>query len=199
MESGIERMLGHKLLLGGPLMDQYLEHIGHAILKKLSQKHLTGYVLPLKVFIPNQIFLILMRLFVAYGCESQDVYPKVRKSLTRPKRKLRKVALNKPPTKSFIWMNSMQSCEKIFAPERFDGTNFLAKRVFARKLLPGQKKQQQVYNGKAVVVVTSSTPIKLEYIYKTGMLAVSFTIQRYSADGIAHDSKVQAEVNSADD
>ena len=66
-------------------------------------------------------------------------------------------------------------------------------------MLPGHKKQQHVYDGKAVVVVTSATPIKFEYIYKTGMLAVSFTVQRYSADGIAVDSKVQAEVNSADD
>ena len=115
-----------------------------------------------------------------------------------PKSKKRKI-LSKKPSKSFVWINSMDSCERIFAPERFDGTNFLAKRIFARKLLQGEKKQQQVYNGKAVVAVTSATPIRFEYIYKTGILAVSFTIQRYTADGVAIDSKVQADVNSADD
>ena len=69
MEPGIERAFGHQLFLSGPLIDQYLENIGHCIMRKLSQKHLTGYTTPFKEFMPPQIFNIMQRLFVVYGCD----------------------------------------------------------------------------------------------------------------------------------
>ena len=70
--------------------------------------------------------------------------------------------------------------------------------MFARKVVYGKKKQQLVNDGKAIVAVTSETSIKFVYEYKTGQLSVSFTIQRYNADGVAVDSTVQAQANSAE-
>jgi hypothetical protein len=78
MEAGIERGFGHHLVLVGPLVDQYLQNIGRMMYKKLLQKHLTGYTQTYREFIPKQIFQMMLRYFVAYGCEMNDVYPRNR-------------------------------------------------------------------------------------------------------------------------
>ena len=65
--------------------------------------------------------------------------------------------------KIYVSIENPSSCEKIFAAWRFDGTNYLAKRIFAEKLIPGTRKRQLAYDGQAMVVVTEQTPIRLEY------------------------------------
>ncbi|XP_066934430.1 uncharacterized protein [Clytia hemisphaerica] len=197
MDAGIERAFGHQLLLAGPLVDRYLQHIGQMIYKKLLQKHLTGYTQTYREFIPNEIFKIMLRYFAAYGCELHDVFPKRRQPTAQPKKKIRKANKNVPPSKSFIWITSKKVSRRLFAPERFDGTNYLAKRVFRRKKIQGRR-QKLVYDGKAIVAITSETPIKMVFEYKTSQIMIGFTIQRYNENGEAIDSTVQAQINSAE-
>ena len=189
MEAGVERAFGHELHLSGPLMDMYFERIGRCILKKLGQKHLTGATKPFKEFIPCPIFKNMVRLFSVYGCDVHHIYPKNKAGVKKKKK------INEEPKKTIIFMEKVSSYKKIFAPERFDGTNFLAKRMFAMKLKPGTRKRELVYDGKAVVAITTETPLRFDYDCKQSILSVMFVIQRYSADGIAVDSSVQAQVN----
>ena len=88
--------------------------------------------------------------------------------------------------------------EQLFASTRFDGTNYLAKRVFCRKPIPGKRKQKLVYDGKAIIAITSETPIKIVYEYKTSEIMLGFTIQRYNESDEAIDSTVQAQINRAE-
>ena len=91
MEFGIERAFGHFSLLTGPIIDQYFQNIGRGILSKLSIKHLTGYVLPLKEFAPRQIFSTTLRWFAAYRWDPHDVYLKRRRTSTQLNQKARKI------------------------------------------------------------------------------------------------------------
>ena len=84
------------------------------------------------------------------------------------------------------------SCDKVFAPWRFDGTNYLAKRILAIKLFPGARKRELACDGQAAVAVTEETLIRLEYDCKTNIVKVTFFIQRYTAEDFAVDSTVQA-------
>ena len=123
MEAGVEKAFGHELHLSGPLMDMYFERIGRCILKKLGQKHLTGATKPFKEFIPCPIFKNMVRLFSVYGCDVHHIYPKNKAGVKKKKK------INEEPKKTIIFMEKVSSYKKIFAPERFDGTNFLAKRI----------------------------------------------------------------------
>jgi hypothetical protein len=111
---------------------------------------------------------------------------------------MRKTNKNLPPKKSFFWVTKKSSSRKLFAPARFDGTNYLAKRVFCRKPIPGKRKQKLVYDGKAIIAITSETPIKIVYEYKTSEIMLGFTIQRYIESGEAIDSTVQDQINRAE-
>ena len=191
MDGPFEKMLGHQICLSGPLLDKYLERIGKCMYTKLGKKHLTGCIKPIKEFIPSEIFDLLLRMFAAYGCSIHNVYPK-KKSAKKAKRSRR---TREEPTKIYVWIVTPSSCEKIFAPWRFDGTNYLAKRIFARKLIPGTRKRELAYDGQATVAVTEETPICLVYDCKTNIVKLTFFIQRYTAEGFAVDSTVQAQVN----
>ena len=192
MDGPFEKMLGHQLCLSGPLLDKYLERIGKCMYKKLGKKHLTGCIHPIKEFIPSEIFDLLVRMFAAYGSTVHNVYPKKKRTAKKRKQSRRTI---QEPTKIYVWIEKPSSCDKIFAPWRFDGTNYLAKRVFAKKLIPGTRKRELAYDGQAVVAVTEETPIRLEYDCKTNIVKITFFIQRYTAEGFAVDSTVQALVN----
>ena len=190
MEGAVEKAFGHELHLSGPLIDIYLEQIGRSIMKKLGKKHLTGQIKPLKEFIPQPIFLNMVRLFAAYGCDVHHVYAKKKSKVGKKKSR----RLEENPKKIFIWVEKTSSAKKLFSPERFDSTNYLVKRMFARKILAATKKRELIYDGKAVVAITTETPICFEYDFKANILEVSFVIQQYNSDGVAVDSTVQAPV-----
>ena len=188
MDPAFEKANGHHLCLAGPLIDKYMERLGKCIFEKLGRKHLTGVVQPIKEFIPSEIFVHMLSMFSCYGCTEHATY----KKKTGAKRKKK---TTKELKKHFVWIENSLSSKKIFAPWRFDGTNYLVKRCFARKVVSGTNKRKLQYDGHAAVVVTEETPIRLEYEYKTNILKLSFTIQRYTSDGFAIDSTVQAKMN----
>ena len=192
MDGPFEKILGHQLCLSGPLLDKYLEQIGKCMYKKLRMEHLTGCINPVKKFIPSEIFDLLVRMFAEYGCTIHNVCPKKKKTAKKLKQSRRKT---QEQTNIYVSIEKPSSCDKIFAPWRFDGTNYLTKRMFAEKLIPGTTKTELAYDGQAVVVVTVQTPIRLEYDCKTNIAKITFFIQRYTAEGFAVDSTVQALVN----
>ena len=55
-----------------------------------------------------------------------------------------------------------------------------------------------MYHGKAIVAITSETPIKIVYEYRTSQVMNVFTVQRYNERGEGVDSTVQAQINKAD-
>ena len=183
MDPALKKATGHRLCLIGPLVDKYLERIGKIMYRRLARKHVTGEVQPVNEYIPVEIFNHMLSLFGGYGCSLNTTYFKTKKKQTNVLKK------------QYIWIESDSSANKLFAPWRFDGTNYLAKRHFIKKLVPGTKKQKYECDGYAKVAVCEETPIRLVYEYKTNILSVCFIIQRYTADGFAIDSSVQAQMN----
>ena len=121
MEGANQEINGYQLLLTlGPLMDKYLEKISQFMYERLKKKHLTGLVLGIKLFTPSETF---DNMYYAYDCTTHIIYNRAK----RP----RKQKKERKPKTYYIWMEKLESAEKIFVPWRFDGTNYLVWQNFA--------------------------------------------------------------------
>ena len=174
----IERVVGSRMYLAGPMIDKQLKLIGVGIMNKLSHCKRTGQ---LKVFSNNVFDNIMVSVeAICVGCGVRNI---LRKSGKRKR---------DPPSQLQFFIESQEVVEKIFAPNRFDGTYYLAKRFFVK----GKGKSDDVYSGMARVVVTRETPIEFVYKRTKEHLTVSCFIQRYTADDYCIDATVQQKTNS---
>jgi len=171
LDGNLEKIVGSHILLSGPLVDQFLQQIGLAMLEKLRRSHLTGLVPPIVIFMPLQIYNFFSSLCVGYGGE-----------------------IKVTSKRTVIILENMSKVKQIFHPKRFDGTFFLSKRKFEKKINENQV-QKMVYAGCAKVVVSEYTPIKIDYSQTSQKLTVSFFIQRYDSNDFAIDKSLQALMN----
>ena len=112
---------------------------------------------------------------VAYGCDFKN----------RGK--------GKKSDKVVIFFEKKSSLEKVFNQVRFDGSNLLRKRFFAKVVSAESKKKS---TGCAEVVVSVNTPMRFDYVYSTSKLSVTFYIHRYDKNEFAVDASLQRMVNS---
>jgi hypothetical protein len=97
--------------------------------------------------------------------------------------------------KLLLFVDKIETANKLFDPTRFDGTNFLVKRTFRKTVNELTKKKQVTYHGSAEVVISKYTPIHFEYAHDTQYLRINFYIQRYTLNNFAVDSSLQALMN----
>ena len=98
-----------------------------------------------------------------------------------------------PPSQVQFFIDSQDVADKVFSPNRFDGTYYLAKRFFVKG-----KGKEDIYSGMARVVVSPNTPIEFSYSRSKELLTVSCFIQRYTANEHCVDSSLQLLTNSGD-
>lgn len=67
LDGQLESSLGNRLLLAGPITDDFLKEIGLRIQAKLSRGKLTGLLPQVKIFIPPSILSKVLALCVGYG------------------------------------------------------------------------------------------------------------------------------------
>ena len=181
LDGQLESSLGNRLLLAGPITDDFLKEIGLKIQAKLSRGKLTGLLPQVKIFIPPSILSKVVALCVGYGGDMNHEF--------RGKGKRRKA------TKATVTLSGSRSAQLIFHPVRFDGSNFMRKRFFRTSVDPLTKKRKKAYNGSAEVVISERTPLTLEYEYRTSQLSVSFYVQRYNYNDFALDNQLQQLMN----
>ena len=89
----------------------------------------------------------------------------------------------------------METLPKLFSPSRFSGKCFYAYRHF--KNVPSKigGNTLSVYNGRSAVVVTEATSFCLDYNMLKQKAVFYFHVQRYTAEGLATDSTLQAKMN----
>ena len=103
---------------------------------------------------------------------------------------------NKKMDKHYVTIAKMDTAMKLFSTVRFSGECVLAYQHF--KKVPAEKlgeKMPSEYNGRSMVVVTSTTPLCLDYSTTKETVTVSFYVQRYTAGDFAVDSTLQALMN----
>ena len=177
VDGDIERVVGSRMYLAGPMIDKQLKQIGIGIMNKLTRCKRTGR---LQVFSNNVFDNVMVSVeAICVGCGVRNVQ---RKS---GKRK------SDPPSQLRFSIESHDVAEKIFSPNRFDGTYYLAKRFFVKC-----KGDSDGYGGQARVVVTPETPIEFVYQRTKEHLTVSCFIQRYTADDYCIDATLQQKTNS---
>lgn len=175
MDGLLEEVVGNKIELVGPLLDSYIKQMGTGIKNKLSHSKATGLMNPVSMFIPWAIYRHLLVLIRGYGGDVQS---------------------NKDCSKHYATLASMDSASKLFCPARFEGENYLAHRHFKKVPCKTSKdKLVSLYNGKSTVVVTSYTPLCLDYHTGKELVTVTFYVQRYTADDFVVDSSLQALMN----
>lgn len=103
---------------------------------------------------------------------------------------------NNNGTKHYVTIATMDTAMKIFSTVRFAGECVLAYQHFKRVPTEtlGEKMVSQ-YNGRSVVVVTSTTPLCLDYNLSQETVNVSFYVQRYTAEDFVTDASLQALMN----
>ena len=69
LDGELEKVVGNRLLLAGPLVDSFLYEIGKSVYEKLRRSHLTGLAPPITTFMPIQVFNFLSTLCVGYGAD----------------------------------------------------------------------------------------------------------------------------------
>ena len=143
---------------------------------KLS-RNVPGLANPISLFIPWQVQRHLNALCTGYGADIKVVCKKKNKDVI------------------YIFIDKEIQAISLFHPQRFNGTNYLAKRRFHTVLNNETKKQEWKCTGIGKVVVSNYTPIKLEYDYSKQTLTVLFYIQRYDENNFALDATVQAMLN----
>ena len=168
LDGDLEKVVGNRMLLTGPLVDSFLHEIGKAIYEKLRRSHLTGLAPPITTFMPIQVSNFLSTLCVGYGAD-----------------------IKKTGKKIVMFLDKENGASKLFHPKRFDGTYFLCKRKFEKKLNEN-KVQVSHYAGCAKVVVTLHTPMKFEFINGSNRLTTSLFIQRYDSQDFPIDKSLQA-------
>ena len=161
-----ERCL-NKLELAGPLVDGYLKQIGEGIMSKLGRSRNTGLMPPVRLYVPFNIFRHICNLCIGYGSSLESLRGK---------------------HMSFA-ITSVENASKIFSPARFSGGNILKKRQFQKVAENGRSVLQ--YKGKAIVLVSESTPILFKYSTKQEKLLITFYVQRYDRDDFALDLQLQ--------
>lgn len=170
LDGELERVVGNHVLLAGPLIDFYLLEIGKAFLEKLRRSHLTGLVPPVITHMPIQVFNFLSTLCVGYGADIKRTEKKI-----------------------VMFLDKEEGAQKLFNPKRFDGTYFLAKQKYQKKIVDGNN--VSVYAGCAKVVVSLYTPIKFDYVEANQKMTTSFFIQRYDENNFAVDKSLQGMMN----
>ena len=171
MDPVLEELTGNKLELVGPMLDSYLREIGQSMCNKLTRSKATGLMSPISLFIPYAMFKHLWVLAVGYqGDMSVDNKGNITLLISRRK------------TATSIW-----------SVARFSGQNFMSKRLFDKVPVDGRK--TFVFNGRADVVVSKNTPIKISYNIKQERAYVTFYVQRYDRGDFAKDAALQKLLN----
>lgn len=171
MDPILEELTGNKLELVGPMLDSYLQEIGQLMGNKLTRSKATGLMSPVSLFIPYSIFKHLWVLTVGYqGNMSVDQKENVTLLISRRK------------TATSMW-----------SVGRFSGQNYLSKRLFEKVPVGGRK--TFVFNGRAEVVISKNTPIKILYNRKQERAYVTFYVQRYDRGDFAKDVALQKLIN----
>ena len=174
----VERVVGSRMYLAGPMIDKTLKLIGVGFMNKLTHSKSTGR---LKIFSNNVFDNVFASVeAICIGCG-------VKKVIRKPGRKK-----SDPPSQVQFFIDSQDVADKVFSPNRFDGTYYLAKRFFVR----GKGATGDIYSGMARVVVTPNTPIEFSYARSKELLTVSCFIQRYTANDLCIDSSLQLLTNS---
>ena len=122
--------------------------------------------------------MYIASLCTRYGSEIKRVGPK-----------------GKEKAKMYIFISKTETAEKLFSPSRFDGTNYLVKRCFKKKLNESTGKRELMYSGHSKVPVSMYTPIRFEFDHETDTVRINFYIQRYTEDGHIVDAAVQQLIN----
>lgn len=177
LDNHIEKTIGNRLILSGPLVDSYLEEMGKRIYSKLTRSKLTGLVPPITFFLPWEIMSKIAAYFVSYGSD------------------IKNIAKGEKNDKLIIFCEKLSSAEKIFSPSRFDGTNYLRKRFFAKIVDPVTKVRENTYNGCAEVVFSVQSPLRIDYHYSSSKASISFYIQRYDKNDFSVDASLQKLLN----
>jgi len=173
MNSGLEEVCGNKLELAGPLVDSYLLEIGTQASHKLSHSKATSLASPVVLFVPWPVFRHITVMFRGYGGDVEFFHKK---------------------SKIVSTITKLETLEKIFAPERFDGQDLLRRRHFRRQ--PNEKgKMSSSYKGRSAIVVSNTTPFIFDYNFKKQKVTVTFYIQRYTSDDFVVDSSLQSLMN----
>lgn len=181
LDQRVERNIGNRVVLIGPMVDSYLKNLAEGMNRKLGRGNLTGLAPPISMFVPWQVMRFIASMATSYGARMHIV----NKDKTR----------RKCHEKMIIWLEENCS-DKLFNPSRFDGRNFLAKRSFKKLLNEETNKRELVYAGEARVVVSKYTPIQMDYFHKDDSLRINFYIQRYTKDGFVVDSSLQKLMNT---
>ena len=166
----LEERASYKLEIVGPLIDSYLTEIGRAMFAKLGRSRNTGLMPPVKLFIPYPIFRHVCNIVVRYGGSMST--KKGRMSLE---------------------ISKMDTATKVFSPVRCQGDNLLMKRHFDKIRENGRNIFK--YSGRAAVVVTSTTPIILDFHLKQEKVTILFYVQRYDKSDFSLDATLQALLN----
>jgi hypothetical protein len=177
--SSAEKVVGNHLVLAGPMVDGYLKEMGKSFLAKLTRGSLTGLAPPISLYLPPQVLRYFASLCTSYGAEIKVIS---------------KTGKNKKG-KMFLFICKSCTADSIFSPSRFDGTNYLVKRHFQKKLNIETGKLEQAYAGHAKVAVSNYTPIRFEYNYNTNQIRINFYIQRYTDEGFVVDASIQQLMN----
>lgn len=177
LDQQLERTVGNRIVLLGPMLDDYLQEIGQSMQNKLKG-HLTGLATPVKMFIPYQVANQIVALFTGYGADVNFVSP---------------VQVKKE--RIVIFITKKETAHSVFHPKRFNGSNFLCKRKFGKQLVGDGGKQKSVCQGVAKVVISHFTPMKVDYHVFSQQCFVYFFIQRYDANNFAIDANLQALMN----
>lgn len=177
MDGLLEEVVGNKLEMVGPMIDSYLKETGKAISQKLRRSKATGLMAPVVLFFPWVVFRHVLTLARGYSGE---------------------VKTSCDGRKHTVVFNAKSSVEKLFAPSRFSGENFIAHRHFKNVPSKTQRRLVSVFNGRSIVVVTNNTPFTMDYSMKTERLTVTFFVQRYTAEKLAIDTSLQALMNRGD-
>ena len=133
MDPILEELTGNKLELVGPMLNSYLQEIRQLMDNILTRSKATGLVSPVSLLIPHSMFKHIWVPVVGYQ-EDMSV----------------SLLISHCKTATLMW-----------SVERFPGQNCLSKRIFEKVPVDGRK--TFVFNGRAEVVISKNTPIKISY------------------------------------
>ena len=93
-----------------------------------------------------------------------------------------------------VCIDKNDCAEKLLHPRRFNGTCYLKKRHFVKKI-QNDKKPIWSYDGHLLVPITKMTPIQFEYKCNVKRLSVTFYVQQYNVDNFPIDITLQKILN----
>lgn len=186
LDRELERTLGNRVVLAGPMVDTYLKEIGCLMSSRLSRSKVTGICGPVTIMIPWQIFRTMMGVIIGYKADTKYISGKKKGCTTE---------------KQVFFIDKQETAEKLWSPRRFDGTNYLTKRFFKKVLTRTENgnKKETVYAGCAKVVVSTNTPIRIDYYFQNQRMQLTYYIQRYDDESIARDMHMQQLINTNSD